>query len=79
MPHYRIRMINADFESCAEAEYSSAEAAAKAAITAATQVAAEAIADGKTTTAIELRIEEGDRVIAHHVVNLSVSKLLPTD
>jgi hypothetical protein len=77
MPRYRIHMINAEFKSCDDGEYPSAEAAEKAAIVSAARVASESIAAGEKTAAVEIRIEDGDHIVAHHVVNLSVSPLLP--
>jgi hypothetical protein len=79
MPLYRIKMTNSEFESAEEGEYPSVAAATKMAISAATRVVAENIANGEQTSAVEVCVEEGDRVVAHHVVNLSVSQLLPTD
>jgi hypothetical protein len=40
-------------------------------------VATEAVARGEATAAVEIRIEEDGEIVLHHVVNLSVSKLLP--
>ena len=77
MAIFRVHMINSEFESREESEYASLEAATSAAIRAATRVLSEAVADGADSSAVELRIEEGDRVVGHHVVSLSVSRLLP--
>jgi hypothetical protein len=77
MPRYRIHMINSEFESCEEGEYSSIEAAKQSAIASGVRVATEAVARGEATAAVEIRIEEDGEIVLHHVVNLSVSKLLP--
>jgi hypothetical protein len=75
MPHFRIQMTNAEFESCDEGEYASLDAARRAAVAAAMSVASESIAMGKDTAAVELQIFDGDRLLAHQVVNLTVSEL----
>lgn len=77
MPFFRIHMINSNFESSEESEYASLDAAKKSATGSAIKVAAENLAEGEETSAVHLRIEENDRTVAHYVVNLSVSPLLP--
>lgn len=77
MPGFRIHMINSDFESSAESTYPSLDAAKKSATGSAIKVAAENVVGGEETSAVHVRIEEGDRTVAHYVVNLSVSPLLP--
>lgn len=80
MPRFRIRMINADFESCEETEYASLQEASRRAIASGARVVTEAIASGEERiSAVELQIHEGERLVAHHVVNLSVADLLPRD
>jgi hypothetical protein len=78
MPHFRIHMINSEVES-SEGDYQSLDEARRAAIATAARVASEAIAEGQETASVELRIEDGDKVIARHVVNLSVAPLLPDE
>ena len=75
MPRYRIHMINSEFESDDEADYASLEAARRSAITAATRVAAESIADGEDSASVEVQIHDGSTLIVRNVVNLSVSDL----
>ena len=76
MPRFRIHLINSEFESFEEGEYPSVDAAARSATGSAMQVAAESIATGEKTAAVEVRIEQDGRLIAHEVVNVSVSPLL---
>lgn len=76
MSLFRIHMINSEFESREDSEFPSLEAAVRAAIVSATRVASEAIAEGSETSAVEIRIEKDEHVVAHHVVNLSVSQML---
>jgi hypothetical protein len=79
MPRFRIEMINAEFQSREEGEYPSLEAATKAAVTSATRVASDSIINGEDTAAVEVRVVEGGKVVAHRVVNLSVSQLFGED
>ena len=76
MPHFRIHMINSNFESCEEGEYPSLGGAIQAGIAAATKVASEAIEEGEHNSSIEIRVEEGDAVAARRVLTFSVSDLL---
>ena len=75
MPRYRIRMINSEFESFEESDYPSLQAVRQAAISTASRVAAESVADGAPNAAVELQIREGEEMVARHVVTLSVSDL----
>lgn len=75
MPHYRIHMINSDFQSFEEADYPSVERALRAGVLAATNVASEKVAAGQANSAIEIRVEEGDRTIARRIVTFSISDL----
>jgi hypothetical protein len=77
MPRYRIHMINSEYQSDEEGEYPSLNAARRTAIDTAIRIAAESIAKGEPTAAVEINIEEDGRPVLHHVVNLSVSGLLP--
>ena len=79
MPRYRIRMINSQFESCDEAEYASLDAVREVAINTAAKVAAESVADGEHTAAIELEIHEDVTLVARHVVTLSVADLMAVE
>ena len=76
MPHYRIHLINAEFASCEERDYETLDAARNIAIASAVRVVSESISRGKPIASVEIRIEDGDRVVAHHIVNLNVSELL---
>lgn len=79
MPTFRIRMINAEFESCDESDFATLEAASKNAIASGARVVAESIVDGNVVSAVELQIHADDRLVAHHIVNMSVSDLLLRD
>ena len=76
MPQYRVHMINSDFDSCEEGEYSSVEAAFKAGIAAASRVATEAIAAGLESSSVEIRIEQADHIVGRRILTFSVSELL---
>ena len=75
MPHYRIHMINSDFQSFEDDDYPSLERALRAGVLAAASVASEKVAAGDSNSAIEIRIEEGDRIIARRIVAFSISDL----
>lgn len=75
MPRYRIRLINSEFESVEEADYPSLTAARSAALGTATKVVAESIGDDGPNVAVEVQVHEGDKLVARHVVTLSVSDL----
>lgn len=79
MPNYRIHLINAEFASSEEREYESLQSARSIAITSAVRIVSESIANGEPIASVEIRIEEGDRTVAHHIVNLNVSELLRDD
>jgi hypothetical protein len=73
-------MINAEFESCEETDYPSLQDASKRAIASGARVLTEAIASGEErTAAVELQIRQGEHLVAHHVVSLSVADLLPRE
>lgn len=76
MPRYRIRMINSRFESVDEADYPSLDAVREMAIVTATKVAAEAVAEGEQSAAVELQIHEDLTLVARHVVTLSIANLI---
>ena len=71
-------MINAEFESCDESDFPSLEAATKNAIASGTRVVADTIIGGQIVSAVELQIHEGEELVAHRIVSLSVADLLPT-
>ena len=73
MPLYRIRMINSHFESVDEVDFGSIDAARQAAITAATSVVSESIAEGERTSAVEVQIFNDERLVSRQVITLSVS------
>lgn len=75
MPLYRVHMINSEFESSDEGEYTSVNAAMAAGIGAAVKVASEAIARGELTSAVEIRVEQGDEIAQRRVLSFSVSEL----
>lgn len=75
MPHYRIHMINSDFQSFEDDDYPSLEGALRAGVIAAANVASEKVAAGEANSAIEIRIEEGDRIIARRIVSFSIADL----
>ena len=70
-------MINSEFESADESDFPTLEAASRNAINAGARVVADAIVGGLEVAAVELQIHDGDRLVAHHVVSLSVAHLLP--
>lgn len=76
MPLFRIHLINAKFESSEDCEYASLDSARKAAVGTAIRVAMESVTEGHQTSAVEVRIEDGERVLSHSVVNLSVTEML---
>lgn len=76
MTLFRIHMINSHFESCETGEYTSLEAAFKAGISGASRVATEAIAEGHDNSAVEIRIEQDDHIVARRILTFSVSDLL---
>jgi hypothetical protein len=69
-------MINSEFESVEKVDYPSLDSARSAAITTATRVAAESAVEGHYSVAVEVQIHEGERMVARHVVTLSVSELI---
>lgn len=75
MPHYRIHMINSEFESFGEDDYPSVDRALRAGVLAAANVAGEKISAGEANSAIEIRVEEEGRIIARRVVTFSISDL----
>ena len=77
MPHYLIRLINSEFESCEEGDYASVEAALSSAIAAATEIAREAVLRGEIRSAGEIRVEVGDHVSGRRLVSLGVADLAP--
>jgi len=79
MTLYRIDMIHAHFESSDESDFSSRDAALRAAVVSAIRVASDTVIEGAPSAAVEVRISEADGVLAHRVVNLSVSEMLPKD
>ena len=76
MPHFHIRMINSDFDSSEQNDYPSLEDASRNAIRSAVRVAADVIA-GEAVTTVEVRVSERDKLLARHVVTLSVAHLAP--
>lgn len=76
MARYSIHMINSEFESREDEDYPTLDEARRMGVIAATKVVSEAIVNGEQTSAVEVRIEDAERVLAHCVVNLSVSNLL---
>jgi hypothetical protein len=79
MNRYRIHMINSDFESCDEGAFASLEAALDAGVRSAAEVVKDLIAKGEANSAIEIRVEEGDQVIARRVLAYSISALAVSD
>jgi hypothetical protein len=79
MPRYRIRMINSDFVSCDQGEYSTPDAAFQAGIAAAVRVAGDSVVSGETAVAVEIRIEQGAGTIGRRVLSLSVAELMVTE
>jgi hypothetical protein len=80
MPRFRIRMINSEFESCEETEFPSLQDASKRAIASGARVITESIIGGEErSAAVQLQIHQGERLVAHHVVSLSVADLLPRE
>lgn len=75
MHHYRIHMINSDFESSEEGAYASLEAAIEAAVRSASEVVRDLIAKGEKNSAIEIRVEHEGKVIARRVLAYSLSAL----
>jgi len=75
MPHYRIHMINSDFQSFEETDYPSVERALRAGVLAAANVASEKVAAGEANSAIEIRVEEGDKILARRIITFSISDL----
>jgi hypothetical protein len=69
-------MINSDFESRDDIDYSSLEAAFKAGIAAASRVATEAISEGHESSSVEIRIEQDGEVVGRRVLTFSVSDLM---
>ena len=69
-------MINAEFESCDESEFASLDAASRNAINSGARVVAEAVVSGSSVSAVELLIHAEERLVAHHIVNMSVTDLL---
>lgn len=57
-----------------QAEFSSLEAARHPAITTATNIVSEAMAEGEVTSAIEVQIFEDHRLVSRQVVTLSVAE-----
>jgi hypothetical protein len=74
MPLFRIRMINSTFESADEVEFSSLDKARRSAITAATSIVSESIAEGEVASAVEVQIFEEERLVSRQVVTLSVAE-----
>lgn len=75
MQHYRIHMINSDFASSEEGAFASLDAALEAGVRSASEVVRDQIAKGETNSAIEIRIEEGEQVLARRVLAYSISPL----
>jgi hypothetical protein len=75
MPRFRVHMINSDFSSSEEGDYASVEAAVEAGVRGAAEVASDQIAKGTPAAAIEIRVEQGDEVLARRVIAFSVSDL----
>jgi len=76
MPIYRVRALGADFEAGDEGcDYSSAEAAERAAVKAGIAIAADEIDQGKKSSIIEARIHRGEQTIGRYVIALSVEML----
>jgi hypothetical protein len=73
-------MINSEFESSEETDYPSLQDASKRAIASGARVVTESIAGGEErSAAVELKIHQGERLVAHHIVSLSVADLLPRE
>ena len=76
MPIYHTRLINSDFDTQDDgAFHENADAASKAAILAAAEIATELLAKGEQLPHIEVIISEDEVVVARHVVTLSVAHL----
>lgn len=75
MPHYRIHMINSEFQSFEEGDYPSVDLALRAGVLAAVRVASEEVAAGEVNSAIEIRVEEGDRILARRIISFIISDL----
>jgi hypothetical protein len=75
MPRDRIRLTNSHFESADELELPSLAAARKSAVTTATTIVAESIAEGEPTSAVEVQIFKDDELVSRQVVSLSVAEI----
>jgi hypothetical protein len=74
MPRFSIRMINSTFVSTDEGEFSSLDSARLSAVTAATNIVSESIAEGELASAVEVQIFEDERLVSRQVVTLSVAE-----
>ena len=75
MQRYRVHMINSEFSSAEDGNYASVEAALQSGLRAAVGVVCDQVARGDTNSAIEIRVEEKDQVVARRVIAFSVSDL----
>ena len=76
MPTYTTRMINSEFDTSDEgSEHASPEAASRAAILAAATVARDLYAKGEELPQIEVIVSDRERIVARHLVTLSVANV----
>lgn len=74
MPEYRTRLINSEFDITDDgAVQDSVEAASRAAILAAIDIAKGLYANGELQPRIEILISEDERVVAKQVLTVSVA------
>jgi hypothetical protein len=76
MASYRVRLINAEFESSDEAEYASAEEALRSAIAGATRIAGDSVAKGELSSAVEIQVYDGTELVDRHIVTVSLAGLI---
>lgn len=77
MPQFRIHIVNSMFESSEDGEFPSLDAALRVALNAGVKIAGETIAAGHETSAIEIRIEDDEEIVARRVLSFSVADLRP--
>lgn len=75
MPRYRIHLINSEFQSFQDDDFPSVEHALRTGVLAGANIASEQVSSGKANAAIEIRVEEKDRVVARRIVSFSISDL----
>jgi hypothetical protein len=76
MRAYLIRLINSEFDTSETSRFASFEDARKSAVDTAVKMLADAIGEGETSSAIEVEISEGERLVSRQVVSLSVVQLM---